>query len=133
MTESFPKLDYYNTITRFFLILLFIFHLCLSSLAYNNNNNNNNNNNSDDDDDDNGNDNNWRLLSKWQLQGLLKQRENVKILYLRYFNWQIPVFIRLIRKITKLQKYICGTTMSRNDLVWCFYFKKMYKITVKTN
>ena len=24
---------------------------------------------------------------------LLKQRENVKILYLRYFDWQIPVFI----------------------------------------
>ena len=69
LTESFPKLDYYNTNTIFFLISLFIFHHCLSLLAYNNinnnnNNNNNNNYNNDDDDDDNDNDNNWRLLSK---------------------------------------------------------------------
>ena len=156
------------------------------------------------------------------MQGLRKQRENVKILYFRYFEWQIPVFIRLIGKITKLQKYtaisrkvvgksardnpercfgwswvhcfskkfqrmapetmdvclrvlkksnksrfdsysvrksaliishitfrdcrvhsssdnlsrnscICGITMSRNDVVWCFYLKKLYKITEKTN
>lgn len=68
LTESFPKLDYYNTNTIFFKISLFIFHHCLSLLAYNNINNNNNyyynNYNNDDDDDDNDNDNNWRLLSK---------------------------------------------------------------------
>ena len=28
---------------------------------------------------------------------------------------------------------ICGITMSRNDVVWCFYLKKLYKITEKTN
>ena len=36
-------------------------------------------------------------------------------------DWPIPVFIRFIREITKLQKYICSSTMGGSDVVWCFY------------
>ena len=57
---------------------------------------------------------------------------NVNRLELNFFDWPIPVFIRVIRKTAKLQKNYAVLQLRREwRSNWCCYLKEQYKIAEK--